>query len=354
MVNSSMTLVNVSIDDTLSDPSNGARLSYGLINKLGLDGNGWSVGQNCSTCFAQPDPSQTFDHSWHDASTSGIPGDIPYASVSFSGVAVYVMGILIPSAPSTNDSVNNTRMFFQIDGIDQGSFTHIASVGPETLYSYNATFFAMENLPDGQHNITIMCGDGNQGILSNCLLDRVIYTTSDSNSNFNTEASFSPAILGPSTASASTSSSAPAATTISLATTVTSNAAAPNTSGRASSVIIVGAVIGSTLWSTFVVGLFIICRRRRNKKRSSTPNPDITAGMGVEVASSNQGEQHVGVSRDLRADGGEILPPSYIFAVGEKSREISENDSRSIGDSLNVPSHLAREKIAGTTRLMWP
>ncbi|KLO13083.1 hypothetical protein SCHPADRAFT_382267 [Schizopora paradoxa] len=177
LVHSSGALVNISIDDTFSNPSD-ARLFYGLTNQLAQDGNGWSIGANCSGCLAQPDPSQTFDHSWHDTSTSGSgkDGDIPYASLSFTGVAVYVMGIIISKSPSTNNPLNNTRMFFQIDGVDQGNFTHFASVGSEVVYSYNTTFFSKENLSNGQHNITIMCGDGNQSIASNCLLDRVIYT----------------------------------------------------------------------------------------------------------------------------------------------------------------------------------
>lgn len=189
--------MNVSIDDTFSEPSSDARIYYGLTNQLVTGDTGWSIGPNCSTCLAQPDPSLAFDRSWHDTSTGGKQGNIPYASASFTGeqqfsrskvqledmkciiskgVAVYVMGIIISSIPQTNNALNNSRMSFQIDGINQTSFYHIASVGPEVVFSYNTTFFAKENLPDGFHNITIMCGDGNQTIGSNCLLDRIIYT----------------------------------------------------------------------------------------------------------------------------------------------------------------------------------
>lgn len=86
------------------------------------------------------------------------------------------MGIIVSSTPETDRSLNNSRIFFQVDGANQGSFLYTASVGPVTVYSYNTTFFAIENLTDGPHNITMMCGDANSSVDSVCLLDRIIYT----------------------------------------------------------------------------------------------------------------------------------------------------------------------------------
>lgn len=184
---------NISIDDSSLDPLTGARITYGYLNQVTTNGTGWHVGQNCSTCLARPDPSQVFGGTWHDTSTEVVGRQIPFASVSFTGkhklsksfnalkqqflgVAIYVMGIIVSSAPETNRSLNNSRIFFQVDGADEASFMFNASLGNEVTYSYNTTLFAKEDLSNGLHNVTMMCGTGDPSTDSVCLLDRFIYT----------------------------------------------------------------------------------------------------------------------------------------------------------------------------------
>ncbi|KLO13075.1 hypothetical protein SCHPADRAFT_381477 [Schizopora paradoxa] len=176
---SSFTLANVSIDDSAPDPRTGARITYGKIDNT-TNGVGFIEGQNCQKCGAQPDPSQTFNRTWHAASVKSNGNESPFATVSFTGSAIYVMGIVVSSTPATNMSLNNSKIFFQVDGMDQGSFLYKASLGPEIIYSYNMTLFATENLSYGLHNVTITCGDGalpQRDPNSVCLLDRFIYTT---------------------------------------------------------------------------------------------------------------------------------------------------------------------------------
>ncbi|KLO06175.1 hypothetical protein SCHPADRAFT_838392 [Schizopora paradoxa] len=149
---------------------------YGRLNDP-TNGHGWSIGQNCSDCDAKLDPSQTFDRTWHDASVQHNGNDTPFATVSFTGVAIYVMGIIVISTPATINALNSSKIFFQVDGTTQGSFLSNASLGPETVYSYNTTLFAKTNLSNELHNITVMCGDGaDPSADSVCLLDRFIYT----------------------------------------------------------------------------------------------------------------------------------------------------------------------------------
>lgn len=52
-------LTNVTIDDTYGDIETRAKPVY--------SSNGWSVGQDCPGCSAQPNASQAFKGSWHDA-----------------------------------------------------------------------------------------------------------------------------------------------------------------------------------------------------------------------------------------------------------------------------------------------
>lgn len=53
-------LVNVTVDDSGSDPFSGAKIVYAP------DGH-WSQGNTCAGCWAQPDSSQAYNKTWHDA-----------------------------------------------------------------------------------------------------------------------------------------------------------------------------------------------------------------------------------------------------------------------------------------------
>lgn len=185
--------MNISIDDLSSDPITGARITYGIVNQTNENEAGWNIGQNCSDCLAQPDPSQTYNRTWHDASLGPSGTNNVFASVSFTGalcfstltahvlilfflgVAIYVVGITVFSSPPTTQSLNNSKIFFQVDGEDQGSFLHSALVGMEVVYSYNTILFSKEGLSEGLHNVTMICGDGSSTVDSLCLLDRFIY-----------------------------------------------------------------------------------------------------------------------------------------------------------------------------------
>ena len=78
-VRSLCTQLNVSIDDTLGDERTGNMISYT---------GQWSAGQNCSSCTADIDASQVFEHTWHDTTFRPGPSDgvIRSASVAFNGM----------------------------------------------------------------------------------------------------------------------------------------------------------------------------------------------------------------------------------------------------------------------------
>lgn len=84
-------LVNVTIDDTLGDPTNGQQIVYSPAGA-------WNEGQDCPSCSAQPSSSDTFDGTWHDATynptgagtdINNFPGQIIVASVTFTGNPLY-------------------------------------------------------------------------------------------------------------------------------------------------------------------------------------------------------------------------------------------------------------------------
>lgn len=73
-------LTNITIDDTLGDPSTNQLFNY---TPAGI----WHVGQNCSECHAQLEAGHMLGSSWHDNTFSpGKDGISPEASVTFNGV----------------------------------------------------------------------------------------------------------------------------------------------------------------------------------------------------------------------------------------------------------------------------
>jgi len=169
----SPTSSNITIDDSSPDPLTGALIDYGP------PGTTWNVGQNCPTCFAQPNPSQPFGGTWHDGTF--LPGGpVLTASVSFTGTAVYVMSILVSVAPAEFASnLSSSPLTFQINGTNMGTFSNTTSAGSGMGFSYNIPVFVQERLPPGRHNLTIMNGGGSSKSL--LLLDRIIYTTNMDN-----------------------------------------------------------------------------------------------------------------------------------------------------------------------------
>ena len=72
-------LVNITVDDTLPDPLTGNTFQYAPIDQ-------WSLGNDCSTCLARPDPSFAKDGTWHDTTYLSTSTDEPQtAQIQFNG-----------------------------------------------------------------------------------------------------------------------------------------------------------------------------------------------------------------------------------------------------------------------------
>ena len=75
---------NVTIDDTLGDPTNGNHFIYSPDSD-------WQQGNGCSSCEAKLDPTQVSNGTWHDTTWlvpiagSGDSSPIHSASVQFNG-----------------------------------------------------------------------------------------------------------------------------------------------------------------------------------------------------------------------------------------------------------------------------
>ncbi|KLO13077.1 hypothetical protein SCHPADRAFT_381861 [Schizopora paradoxa] len=295
----SSSLVNVSIDDSSSDPFTGGRIMYGKTNDLTI-GDGWNainLNQNCSNCAAQPSLAQVFGQTYHESSIALNGENIGFALFSFTGVAIYVMGIIVTNTPATTASLNGSRIFFQVDGVDQGSFIFDASLGPKTTYSYNTTLFAKEDLLNGPHNVTMMCGDGNTSRDAVCLLDRFIYTSVDSS----VTSSLTEAAVPTDTLTASLSSPSEHVSIV-------------------SAILIISAVIFVTMLVTLGFS-FYIQRRWFNRLRDSTPRQDEHVRAVTLNGMTYSGPDEVAMDTlDNRALNPHHEPPSYTYIANGDSQ----------------------------------
>ncbi|KLO13079.1 hypothetical protein SCHPADRAFT_874504 [Schizopora paradoxa] len=281
-------LFNITIDDSFADPSTGVQIFYGLQNRPG-EGNGWAPGQDCPGCLAQPNKTLAFNNSWHDTTYSA-KGDIPYAWMTFTGSAVYVMGIVIASMKKTSTSLNNTRLSFEIDGEDQGTYLHVASIGSDIVYSYDTLFFAKEDLPFDFHNITIMVGNSVDNQDSLCLLDRIIYTTK--------------------TNSGPIVPSSPPVTSFQHTATQSSDSSIfhASESWHPSTEKTIIIALGSVLLLLAASGIYILRLRRKRTLESIRPT-------------ISQPEASIGDTPD-------VDPPSYLDSTGVSSQTESNNAQR--------------------------
>jgi hypothetical protein len=117
---------NVVVDDT----------SLSWIYSKGGFWTAVSPSTPCPSCESQPDPSKTYNSTWHDTAY----GDS--ATLSFTGVSLDVYVICPGPLPvSVFDATNFT---FTMDGVDAGAFNG-PSLGCPT-YEYNFLVFSRSNL----------------------------------------------------------------------------------------------------------------------------------------------------------------------------------------------------------------
>ncbi|PAV23423.1 hypothetical protein PNOK_0049100 [Pyrrhoderma noxium] len=245
-------LVNVTIDDQFGDPSTGQHIAYSPEDA-------WQVGQTCQACTAKPTPAEdAYLGTWSDASfnpsgnaTNDVPGQVIKASVSFTGVAVYVNVILTGSETSPD---GNSDFTFLVDNATAGAFEK--SPDGDKTYHFNQTIFSMSGLSNTSHTLSIEVGhSGNKSLV---LLDSIIYTVdrgdNDSNSTSTTStgngASTSTTTSSSTSSTPSTAGSAPTSSTSLASLTFTSTATGTETPSSTSS----GTKI-SAFGRPFVLGL---------------------------------------------------------------------------------------------------
>ncbi|KAL5513833.1 hypothetical protein ACEPAH_4234 [Sanghuangporus vaninii] len=124
---------------------------------------------NCSDCFAQPDSSQTFNGTWHDATFTPTDGSARAIEFSFNGSALYVFFVLANTIPFT-DTV--TDMNFILDEETFGSFVHQPTISSD--FQYNVPVYVNDSLSSGQHHMRMEAAGNHSALI---LFDYFIYTS---------------------------------------------------------------------------------------------------------------------------------------------------------------------------------
>ncbi|KAL5510945.1 hypothetical protein ACEPAG_4702 [Sanghuangporus baumii] len=151
---------NVSVDDAAAS---------GVIPQYLPPSGAWEQGADCSGCFAQPDPSQIFNGTWHDATFTPTDGSARAVEFTFNGTSLYVFFILANTVPFT-DTVTN--MNFILDEETVGSFVHQPTNSSD--FEYNVPVYVNNSLSSGQHHMRMEAAGNHSALI---LFDYFIYTS---------------------------------------------------------------------------------------------------------------------------------------------------------------------------------
>ncbi|KAJ7118945.1 hypothetical protein C8R44DRAFT_922769, partial [Mycena epipterygia] len=152
---------NRTIDDQSGDSVSGVLPTYSPARF-------WQQGSSCTSCRFHPDPSQVFDHTWHDSSQ--FPGEAPVSlTLDFAGTAVYVFCIVPPITPNATTVYN---LNFTLDGVSHGTYSY--SPTSSTEFMYNVSVLSLESLLNKTHTLLISTDSSVDGSIF--LFDYAVYT----------------------------------------------------------------------------------------------------------------------------------------------------------------------------------
>ncbi|TFK22988.1 hypothetical protein FA15DRAFT_670996 [Coprinopsis marcescibilis] len=159
-------ITNRTIDDTNGDSV--LRNTFPIYQPP----NSW-VGATCNGCWLTPDPSQALGRTWSET-TWHVGSDPVFVQLQFQGVAIYVFFIL------ANDGGPGTTTYTECDFIlDEGepsTFIHAPDL-TTTAFLYNQSVYSRTGLPNANHTLEIVIGNGLQDVYLN--FDYAIYSYDD-------------------------------------------------------------------------------------------------------------------------------------------------------------------------------
>ncbi|KAF8194730.1 hypothetical protein K438DRAFT_1968683 [Mycena galopus ATCC 62051] len=184
----------------------------------------------CPGCFAQPDPMQVVNSSWHD-------GSVVSGSVTFQGSAIYIYGIDMTATSGTNIS-------FSMNNPSNVGFHYFGSTGT----TYNVPFFTAADLDSSVEHTVSFIGQTSLAGAGAMLFDYAVVTVEQQDTTLSSSPSIAPL---------STSSISP------LQSQSASSIPIPTPTHKSNTGAIVGAIVGVVGALLILGALFLFLRRRR-------------------------------------------------------------------------------------------
>ncbi|KAI0337065.1 hypothetical protein BDW22DRAFT_1433646 [Trametopsis cervina] len=300
--------VNRTIDDTYGDLITGVTPQYSAT---------FNPGQDCPGCSAQPDPASAFLRSWHDATHDSDRPQNLTLNITFSGIAIYVFFIMEDQVRPFITSA--TSMDIVLDGLFATTFTHAPS--NLTDYEYNVCVYSNDNLPAGQHTVSLI----SNGPPSLMLFDYANYTV-------DTESPSSSNSISLSTIFSSHSTSNGASPTIGPIPPTTSSA--PASTQQSWVVPTIAAVLGGIGGITLTIVCFLFLRRRKRQGRLFKPFSFLKPSLVFKpIPADYEGAPREALggwrahtmsqTRHLSNSSDNSLPPDYDVAAATAALEIA-------------------------------
>jgi len=246
----------------------------------------WEQGSKCPGCALQPNPSLTYDNTWHDATYDPVlrPPGVDVINIFFSGTGIDVYYV----KPYSNNTYVTTSMnlSFTLDHSQVGAYSTPSNNDASAGYTYNVLVYSTEGLAMQSHNLTIQSWAAS-------LFDYAVYTVPDTTtSSSSTSSTPAPPSSSPAPPIANPSSPPPSSPLQSPSTS-SIHTSSPGQSSIPSSSTDVGGTSSNTL---------------RSSSSSSSSTPFVSPG-GSKPARSSSGSKSSSSSSGPLPTGTSIVIP---------------------------------------------
>ncbi|KAG9308417.1 hypothetical protein JVU11DRAFT_11905 [Chiua virens] len=276
-------LQNVTVDDAV--------LTGAVVPQYLPAASTWNIGNDRSSCYVQPDPSQAYNGTWHDATYFPSNNYTQTIQFTFTGSALYIFFIL---ANNVTSAATFTNVTFNLDGNISASFQHNPTAS--TAYEYNQPVYANDSLTYGQHTMTIEPVNSGTDVLM--LFDYLIYTEDAG------------------TTTTSTDSAVATILPTIPATTQTPSGSSGTSSGSNTGAIVGGVVAGVVV---VLVAAYALCYRPHKKRK---------VGRSVSANATTVEPFVISPQTDPMASGSSSLPVHQIPWGSPLTTLASESQSK--------------------------
>ncbi|KAJ7876868.1 hypothetical protein B0H14DRAFT_3786453 [Mycena olivaceomarginata] len=270
---------------------------------------GWSAvtaTTPCSTCFAQPDPQQVFNSSWHD-------GSVVSGLVTFQGSAIYIYGIDMTATSGTNIS-------FSMNNPPTASFHYFGGTGSK----YHVPFFSATNLDSNIGHTVSFIGQTSLTGAGAMLFDYAVITVDQPD----------------------TTSSSAFSTTTPSSTSPSPSSTPPSPPHKSKTSAIVGGVVGAVGLLAIAGAVVLFLRRRRRRAALAQPKIDIDGENYYDSPSR-------GISTGYTIDPYQLVPtneppePSLVGGAVSSSRD-SATSAPPVPTGSSPPAPASRSESKST------